>query len=1156
MGATLTTYNMLDPLGRSITETDADRLSVLLSSMSFDVTAYEVVVSVNGLIVDASVDIPLIDSDFVAVMVIPRKGIVRTIAMVAVTILASTVVGPAAANFLGISSKFGTAMVSAFVTAGMSTLANAVLPPSTSDLQDGSFADRSQTYGWDAASNDVHEGDALPWLAGSLVIKPKRISRYVETVDDSQYLHLLYAIHDGLLTSLTDVKINNNAIANYTGVSYDIRYGTVDQEPFGDFDKARYDQPIGANLVSGADWVTYTTDGNMVTDLVFCFYFPYGLYKISDRDGIRDEQFYVSAQYSLDGNTWVDIVTDYEYSSGQGDAPEWAQKPFRRTLPVSGLSPKSYSVRFKGHRASNGDYTRNAECWIDFMQEVSGDNFRFPGTSLLRVKALATGQLSGTEPVVSCRATAGSNNPADVSLSALSQCQVSDSRIDSASFDEWRQDCIDRGFTCNIYVDATSSLREFLDTVSTLGRARVEQFGSRFVVIMDKPGILPTQGFLFGMGNISRNSLEIEALDVTDRANVIEYTYYPDDKDNSSEIRQVVSASYSTDTKERRTQIKLPGCTDHVMAKRHAQYQLRCNRFLTLAPSWGADADALVCRVGDVVQVAHDVPRWGYSGRLVSGSTAGVVLDREITMTEGVSYAVQVMYSATNEVVVVPVVTMEGTTDALIFQHAVEVAPEKYDNYSFGVINKTSKLVRLKSITTEGIAKTRKLVGLEYVPEIHEEDSDEVQTIITSDTGISQLRVSDYVRKLIDGSVGSVLWISWSGSDIRYTVQYKLSSVDFYTSVVVYESKFEVPITEPGIYSVVISDSRGNILSDTHNVASIVIASTKTANLYLYQWTTVEPSMPTGTTTFSWKEMTNADYTGEHGWSVTIPTNSGASGLRLWSASKMISAGVASDSTIVDWTEGVSIGVYAVNGAAGSDGINGLQTAFPSVYQWDVTIPSAPVGDADYAWSTGTFGSPPTGWSLTPGTSPSQGYTLWKATVTVIDSSEKVTTQFAWSNASISPQGYVGVDGETGANGASARVCYARFATIVTPSGTVTTSGSTSFPASNAWGVSCAAGESWAASDPSPSETNALFQANGVYSPVTGNTVWSTPYLSSLKVGSLSAITANLGTVNAGVLESSGYTAGSSGTYFDLNNGALSVFDSAGVLRVKIGNLA
>jgi hypothetical protein len=51
-----------------------------------------------------------------------------------------------------------------------------------------------------------------------------------------------------------------------------------------------------------------------------------------------------------------------------------------------------------------------------------------------------------------------------------------------------------------------------------------------------------------------------------------------------------------------------------------------------------------------------------------------------------------------------------------------------------------------------------------------------------------------------------------------------------------------------------------------------------------------------------------------------------------------------------------------------------------------------------------------------------------------------------------------------------------------------------------------------------------MYQSDGVYSPTTGNTVWNVPYLSNLKVGSLSAISANTGSLtNTGT-----FTSGSS----------------------------
>jgi hypothetical protein len=60
----------------------------------------------------------------------------------------------------------------------------------------------------------------------------------------------------------------------------------------------------------------------------------------------------------------------------------------------------------------------------------------------------------------------------------------------------------------------------------------------------------------------------------------------------------------------------------------------------------------------------------------------------------------------------------------------------------------------------------------------------------------------------------------------------------------------------------------------------------------------------------------------------------------------------------------------------------------------------------------------------------------------------------------------------------------------------------------NGWGS--AFGVTWYATDPSPTSNNSLYVSDGIYDGTT-NTVWTTPYIASLKVGALSAITTNTG---------------------------------------------
>lgn len=289
----------------------------------------------------------------------------------------------------------------------------------------------------------------------------------------------------------------------------------------------------------------------------------------------------------------------------------------------------------------------------------------------------------------------------------------------------------------------------------------------------------------------------------------------------------------------------------------------------------------------------------------------------------------------------------------------------------------------------------------------------------------------------------------------------------------------------------------------------------------LYQWSTSLPSDPSGTSTYTWATGTNASYTGGGGWSTTVPANSGVPLLQLYTAAKTITVPTTEAVTLVDWTTDYSIQSVSANGAAG------VQSAKPTVYQWAITIPSGPTGTSTYTWSTDTFTPTPSGWSTTAGTSPSPGYTLWAASVTLVDSATVTTSSINWTTATISAVGYAGDDGATGTTGASARICYTKttLSSLDSTPSTITTSGSSSFPPNNSWGT----GTVWQATPPVISAGESVWQSDGIYSPTTGNTVWNVPYLSALKVGSLSAITTNTGSLNVtGTIQAS--TAAISGT--------------------------
>lgn len=153
----------------------------------------------------------------------------------------------------------------------------------------------------------------------------------------------------------------------------------------------------------------------------------------------------------------------------------------------------------------------------------------------------------------------------------------------------------------------------------------------------------------------------------------------------------------------------------------------------------------------------------------------------------------------------------------------------------------------------------------------------------------------------------------------------------------------------------------------------------------------------------------------------------------------------------------------------------------------------------------------------------------------------------AGSTGAQGPQGTAGTPGTPGTpgtSGSSARIAYAKItgtSLSATPA-TFTTAGNTGFPPANTWG----GGETFGATAPAIAAGESLFRLDGIYDPATGNTVWTAPYLATLKVGTLSAISAVIGTLRTAT----------TGARMEISDNVIKVYDAGGVLRVKLGDLS
>ena len=206
-------------------------------------------------------------------------------------------------------------------------------------------------------------------------------------------------------------------------------------------------------------------------------------------------------------------------------------------------------------------------------------------------------------------------------------------------------------------------------------------------------------------------------------------------------------------------------------------------------------------------------------------------------------------------------------------------------------------------------------------------------------------------------------------------------------------------------------------------------------------------------------------------------------------------------------------------------GTVGTQTAIVYLYQWNNSTPGNPSGSSTWTWATASNAgySGGNGWAVAipanPGTA---GTYLWQASTSISASAGTTTTTVSWASG-FSVQA-IAQNGAAGATGNSAVICYALYSGNPTVTGSAVTIAGTNFPNTNSFSPTSATAFTSAVQNPGASQ--AMFQSDGIYDPVANQTIWNTPYLSNLKVGNLSAISADLGTITAGSISGTSLTVG------------------------------
>ncbi|WP_302612814.1 phage tail protein [uncultured Mitsuokella sp.] len=687
--------------------------------------------------------IPPDGSQIVCTPHIAGKGLKRILgfaAMIALTVYAGNVGGGlwAKAGSFFAKGAIGATLASGAVMLLGGKLINAIFPQ---DISTPKWNDQesSQAYGWDLPTPSTLAGNCVGETYGECIPAAQLLEQHVETVNNKQYLNLLYCGGYGPVDSIDKIRIDYTDIGNFTGVQLETRLGTNDQKPISFFHTTPLDQSVGLELDVNAPLVR-TSDSALASSFEVTLEWPAGLYHINDDSNFGNATTKFRIEYRKSGaDTWT-LDKEYTETAATNEA-------LRKSYQINGLEEGRYDVRVTLLSKPSSSRDQAMVQWT-LLTSYNNGVYARPGKVLVAMRILATNQLSGGVPSVSWRQKRSNvwvynpnesayeqqpaNNPIWAAYDIMHQCRYfknintgemefvhygcSHENLDPY-YEQWK-DAADYAFEMITNENGEKEHRyefdAFFDTAqkritaaqkaAAVGHAVIIAHGRNYGIVVDRPGHISQ---IFGEGRTTVSSVKGSFTSKEDRARAVDVTYNDEHNDFKNTMMTVRSPLYNKDTGvDNTTQLTLFGVKRRSQAYREAVTALATSERQLQFIELQTDIDGIVAEYGDIVGYNHTVSRIGVaSGRLASAMGSKVVLDKSVDLDPAKTYEIYVTLSDDMIVKrsVASVTTATKTTELTVtvpFDDAQ--MPARFDNYAFGECDKSIKPFRIVSASRDG----------------------------------------------------------------------------------------------------------------------------------------------------------------------------------------------------------------------------------------------------------------------------------------------------------------------------------------------------------------------------------------------------------------------------------------------------------------------
>lgn len=653
-----------------------------------------------------------------------------------------------------VTAAFGAALIGAGIGlfAGGMVLYNTEIPSSTDrekPEQDPSIR---------GSRNQMRPYGKVPVLLGKRRIYADACANPYTWVDSEGaiWLHQLFCVaQKDIQIDTSTLKIDETLLKDYSATGDISRVlNQLNPDPliqmkisYGDSTPPLYDKcvhEIQLNTVlkhqteDEQDGSVIRTTPAKTTKINVDIFFYNGLGKYNDEGNVVSTSVELKAEYkkSTDPDSAYQLLGYFSEGSNTISGSELKTK--RYAITKDNLTADSYTVKISRVTADSTDTKIIDTVYVGSIRAANNDtpvrSARCQQVTLIGLKIKASEKLNNIVeqlnfvaqskmPVYNSQSHQWTNaltsNPASAAMYAMqgevAQQRLSNSDIDLDSFAALYSWCANHDYECNAYITDDMTINDLLSSIASTCRAEILRMNGKITVIQDIAKDSFVQLFTPRNSHDYKETMALADIpDVLKMGIVDKINGYAE---NEVPVYNTPSGNPVSGVEPQTSQsVPLWGVTDSVQARKLAMYNYAVSKHRFTVVKFSCDFEYLMCRKGDWIKYAGDIALAGLKqGRIEAVDGQTLILDEQVTMESGSSYAVRIRKSD-GTAALCNVQTVIGTSNEITILGQVPSGVEGC-LFAFGITgNETIDLIVTDIQCGENLSAD--LTCVEYAPEI------------------------------------------------------------------------------------------------------------------------------------------------------------------------------------------------------------------------------------------------------------------------------------------------------------------------------------------------------------------------------------------------------------------------------------------------------